>query len=79
MVAELIVTIEFLFGASAVYTGSHSNLQRWCFGPYYKKSRDPLNSEPLEPRRQALIRLYDDPPPGLAAAGWTWRHGSPAR
>lgn len=106
VVAELIVTIEFLFGASAVYTGSHSNLQRWCFGPYYKKSRDPLNSpyswfvswgeflplhwlkrapdldlalelnresldvlegvEPLEPRRQALIRLFEDPPPGLA-------------
>ncbi|MGI5421548.1 AAA family ATPase [Actinomadura luteofluorescens] len=105
VVAELVITIEFLLGASAVRTGSHSSLKRQCLGDYYKTGRGALSTakdwyvsggeflplnwladapdldlavqlnresldvlegiEPLEARRKALMRLFDDPPPEL--------------
>ncbi|SNS28883.1 AAA family ATPase [Actinomadura mexicana] len=106
VLSELIVTTDFLLGASGIRTGSHTYLQRQCFGAYYKKGRGSLNPpdswdvcrgeflplhwldgvpdlelalelnrksldvlegiEPLEARRKALMRLFEDPPPGLA-------------
>lgn len=120
VVAELVLTTEFLFGASTLRTGSHAQLKRHCFGAYHKKGQGPLSGaddwyvsrgeflplhwlenvsdldlalelnrksldvlagvEPLEARRQALTRLFDDPPPALdgmedadRAAAWAAR------
>ncbi|MFF0522925.1 AAA family ATPase [Actinomadura nitritigenes] len=105
VVAELLLTLDFLLGAGAVNAGTHSRLQYQFFNRYHNEPRDPLRDaggwgvsrgsfqplewledcgdqdlaltlaresldvfeglEPIEQRRQALIKLYDDPPPAL--------------
>ncbi|WP_051108983.1 AAA family ATPase [Actinomadura flavalba] len=105
VVGDLVLLVDFLCGAAAVNSGTHSRLQYQFFNRYLREPQDPLRPltgwgvttggfrplewleeapdqdvalslardsldvlagmEPLERRRQALIRLYDAPPPDL--------------
>ncbi|MDL4772590.1 AAA family ATPase [Actinomadura xylanilytica] len=105
VVADLLLTVDFLSGSAAINSGTHARLQHLIFGRYHREPRDPLRArtdwgvtgggfrplewledipdkdlaltlaresldvleglEPLEARRAALARLYDDPPPEL--------------
>ncbi|WP_168212053.1 AAA family ATPase [Actinomadura rubteroloni] len=105
VVGDLVLIVDFLCGAAAVNSGTHSRLQYQFFNRYMREPQDPVRPvtgwgvttggfrplewleeapdqdvalalaresldvlaglEPLERRRQALIKLYDDPPPAL--------------
>ncbi|WP_067456577.1 AAA family ATPase [Actinomadura macra] len=105
IVAELMLYVDFLCGAAAVNSGTHSRLQYQFFGRFHREPREPLRTvndwgvtkggfrplewleevpdrelaltlarealdvldglEPIEQRRQAMMRLYDNPPAGL--------------
>ncbi|WP_157408122.1 AAA family ATPase [Actinomadura atramentaria] len=105
VVGDLVLIVDFLCGAAAVNSGTHSRLQYQFFNSYMREPQDPVRPvtgwgvttggfrplewleespdqdlalalaresldvlegmEPLERRRQALIKLYDDPPPDL--------------
>ncbi|GAA1581327.1 hypothetical protein GCM10009678_75110 [Actinomadura kijaniata] len=105
VLGDLTLVVDFLYGGSALYSGSHSLLYYQFFNRYLREPEDPVRPagswgvatgafrplewleeapdkelalalaresldvleglEPFERRRQALIRLYDDPPPDL--------------
>ncbi|WP_131739240.1 AAA family ATPase [Actinomadura roseirufa] len=105
VIAELVLTVDFLCGSAAVNSGTHSRLQYQFFSPYFREPHKPLRTieewgvtkggflplewleevpdqdlalelaieglgvleglEPIEQRRQALLRLYRNPPPAL--------------
>ncbi|MQY04176.1 AAA family ATPase [Actinomadura macrotermitis] len=105
VLGDLLLALDFLCGAAAINSGSHSRLQFQFFNEYLREPQEALRPpggwgvttgafrplewledapdqatalslarasldvlegvEPLEPRRRALIALYDDPPPAL--------------